>query len=341
MKAAFIRKHGGTEVLEVGSLPDPEISAGEVLVRVKVSALNHLDIWVRKGLPIPLTYPHILGSDASGVVEKIGAGVTHVKSGDEVLIHPGLSCLHCGSCLSGWESLCPSYQILGEHLSGTNAEWVRVPAANVYPKPKGMSFEEAASFALVFTTAWQMLVRRANVQPGDTVLIHAAGSGVSSAAIQIAKLFGAQIIATAGGASKLELARKLGAHHTVNYREKDFVSEVKQITEKRGVDIIVDHVGAEMWEKNFKAVRWGGKIVTCGATSGAEVKTDLRQVFFRQIQILGSTMGSKGDFPRLLRLADQGHLKAVVDKIFPLEEIREAHVRLESREILGKVLIKI
>lgn len=339
MRAAYINRHGGPECLEIGELPVPEISATEVLVRVKFSALNHLDLWVRQGLPsLKLRFPHVLGADASGTVEQIGSEVKHVKPGDEVIVHPGISCLRCQSCLTGWESLCRDYKILGEHVSGTNAEFVKVPGANVYSKPSTLSFEEAAAIPLVFTTAWQMAVNRAHVKPGDRVLIHAAGSGVSSAAIQIARLYGAEVIATSGSERKLERARALGASHTINVKTHDFVAEVKRIA-KGGVDVILDHVGKDYWEKNFHCVKWGGTIVSCGATSGFDATTDLRHVFYRQVQILGSTMGSKGDFPAILRQVALGHLKGMPDKTFPLARIQEAHRYLASGEQFGKVLL--
>jgi NADPH:quinone reductase-like Zn-dependent oxidoreductase len=342
MLASYIRKNGGPDVIECGEVPTPVLGNNSVLVRVKNAALNHLDIWVRQGLPgVKLTFPHILCGDASGVVEKVSAGVTHVKPGDEVIVHPGVSCGRCERCLSGWESLCKHYEILGERIGGVASQWASVPSANVFIKPANLTFPEAASIPLVFTTAWQMVVNRAKVTPGDTVLVHAAGSGVSSAAIQIARLFDARVIATAGSAKKLELAKALGAEWTINYRTEDFVKRVKELTAGKGVDAIIDHTGVDNWEKNIRAVRWGGKLVLCGSTSGPEVKLDLRQVFFRQIEILGSTMGSKGDFSKMLSLFDRGRLKPVVDKIFPLKETMEAHQYVERREQFGKVVLEI
>ncbi|MBI4404960.1 MAG: zinc-binding dehydrogenase [Deltaproteobacteria bacterium] len=341
MRAAYLKSHGGPEVIEVGELPVPTISSTQVLVRIKFAALNHLDIWIRKGLPFQLLYPHILGSDASGVVEQVGSEVKTIHPGDEVIVHPGISCMHCQSCLSGWESLCAGYKILGEQVSGTDAQFIAVPAVNIFPKPKGMTFEQAAAVGLVFTTAWQMLVRRAQVQAGDSVLIHAAGSGVSTAAIQIARLFGAEVIATAGSVKNLELATALGARYTINYKEKDFVAEVRSVVGKAGVDMIVDHVGAALWDKNMKVLRRGGKIVTCGATSGFDARLDLRTVFFKQVQILGSTMGSKADFWRILREFELGFLRPVVDKVFALDDIRLAHQYIEDRKQSGKVLLKV
>jgi len=339
MKAAYLNRHGDVDVIELGELPTPEPGHGEVRVKVKVAALNHLDIWVRKGLPgLKLHYPHVLGGDAAGVVDKTGAGVTRAQPGASVIVHPGLSCRACEFCLGGWESLCPEYRILGEHVSGTHAEYVVVPEANVFPVPANITFEEAAAIPLVYTTAWQMLVRRAGIQPGEKVVVHAAGSGVGSAGIQIARLFGAEVIATAGSPAKLELARQLGAHHTINYAEEDLVKAVRRFA-PRGADVIFDHLGERFWDQNIRAVRSGGRLVVCGATTGHEGKTDLRHVFYRQVQILGSTMGTKGDFPTILQHVARGTLKAVIDRAFPLSEVRQAHQRIERREVMGKVLL--
>jgi len=258
-----------------------------------------------------------------------------------VIIHPGLSCLRCEACLTGWESLCPRYQILGEHTNGTAAQWVKVPAGNAFLAPSGVSLKEAASVALAFTTAWQMVVRRAAVAPGDTVLVHAAASGVSSAAIQIAKLYGARVIVTAGSSKKLELAKRLGADEGINYQTEDFASRAKALNEGKGVDVILDHVGITTWEKNFKAVKWGGKIILCGASSGYAASVDLRQVFYRQIQILGSTMGTKGDFGKILKHLASGALKPVIDATYPLVDISKAFTRMESQDVMGKILIEL
>jgi NADPH:quinone reductase-like Zn-dependent oxidoreductase len=337
MRAAYIENHGGPEVLKVGPVPDPSFSDNEVLVRVRYSALNHLDVWVRKGMPsLKLQYPHILCGDGAGVVEATGSQVTNVKKGDEVIIHPSVTCLRCEACLSRRESLCREMRILGEHINGTSAEFVKVPSANVFLKPQNMSFSDAASIGLVFTTAWQMVVHKAQIFPGQTVLIHSAGSGVSSAAIQIAKVFGAEVIATAGSEEKRKFAKELGADHVLPY---EFADEVRKMTQKKGVDAILDHTGTDLWEKNILAVRAGGRIVICGATSGYAAQTDLRHIFYRQIEILGSTMGSKADFPILLGLFKSGKLRAVVDTIFPLDKVQAAHRQLEDRRVKGKILL--
>jgi NADPH:quinone reductase-like Zn-dependent oxidoreductase len=343
MKAAYLNGYGGPEVIQYGEIPEPPLRhETDVLVRLKFAALNHLDVWVRRGLPhLKHQFPHVLCADGAGVIEKVGRQVSSVKVGDEVIVHPGLSCGHCERCLSGWESLCSQYAILGENVNGTAAQFIAVPEANVFLKPPALTLVQAASVPLVFTTAWQMVVNRGRVKDGDTVLVHAAGSGVSCAAIQLAALFGAKVMATAGSAAKLNSAKQLGAQVVINYRNEDFLSVVKAHTNKQGVDLIIDHTGRDQWEKNIRAVRSGGKLVLCGATSGYDAKLDLRHVFFRQLDILGSTMGSKGDFPRILQLLDAKHLSPIVDRIFPLEQVADAFGYLERREQFGKVLLQI
>ncbi len=339
MKASYLTSHGGAEVQTYGELPDPVAGPGEVVVRLKAAALNHLDLWVRAGIPgLKLAFPHILGGDGAGVVESLGAGVGNWKAGAEVIVHPGLSCGHCGRCQGGWESLCDQYRILGEHVSGTHAQKVKVPAANLFAKPENLNFEEAAAVPLVFTTAWQMLVRRANVQAGETVLVHAAGSGVGSAGVQIAKHLGARVIATAGSDAKLELAKSLGADETINYATGDWVAAARKLA-PGGFDVVFDHLGKDFWHGNIKLLRSGGRLTLCGATSGWDAATDLRHVFYRQLQILGSTMGSKNDFPRIVELLKDRKLKAVVGKAFPLSQSRAALDFLSDRKQFGKVIL--
>ena len=280
MKAMLVTRHGGPEVLEMREVPDPVPAAGEVIVRVKAVAMNHLDIWVRKGLPtLTLPLPHVLGCDIAGVVEDTG-GTAGLDVGADVVIAPGTSCGRCRECAIGRDHFCRRYQILGEHRWGGNAEKIRVPAANVLPKPKRLSFEEAAAIPLVFLTAWHMLVSRAQVREGEWVLVHAAGSGVGSAAVQIAKLFGATVIATARGEAKLEAAKALGADHVIDYEKQDFLAEVKTLTAKRGVDVVFEHVGKNTWEKSILSLTAGGRLVTCGATTGFDAITDLRYLFY-------------------------------------------------------------
>ena len=341
MKAIAIRAHGGPEVVNLEELPAPEPKPGEVVVAVKAAAMNHLDIWVRIGWAgLKLAFPHVLGSDVAGVVESVGAGVTGVKPGDEVVVNPSLGCGRCEQCLSGRENLCRRFSILGEHVSGGMAGKLAVPARNVLPKPKNLSFEEAAAVPLTFMTAWHALVARAQLRLGETVLVHAAGSGVGVAAVQIAKLLGATVIATAGSDAKLERARALGADHVVNYETQDFVQEVRRITEKRGVEVVFEHVGKKTWEKSILAAGIGGRIVTVGATTGYDPLTDLRHVFFRQLSILGSTMGTGGELLEVLRYVGEGKLRPVVDKVLPLAEARQGQDLLSNRAQFGKIVLR-
>lgn len=340
MRAVGFTRHGGPEVLEVLELPKPEPKAREVRVRVKAVALNHLDVWVRKGWQgLKLQLPHLLGSDIAGVVDAVGGEVVDLEAGAEVCVNPGVSCGVCERCLKGDDNLCRQYTILGEHIRGGYAEFVCVPRQNILPKPKRLSFEEAACLPLTFLTAWTMLVRRAQLQPGETVLIHAAGSGVGTAGIQIAKLLGAKVIATASTAEKLERARSLGADQVINYVTHDFVDEVKKLTNKKLVDVVFEHVGASTWDKSIACLPYGGRLVTCGATTGGDVKLDLRVLFYKRISLLGSTMGSKGDLFRILQLVDEGRFVPVLDRVLPLEKAAEAHQLLSERKSFGNVVL--
>ncbi len=340
MRAVTIRKHGGPEQLTWEELPDLEVGPGQVRVRVRACALNHLDLWVRRGLPhLRLTYPHILGADIAGEVDAVGAGVTGVAVGQRTVLAPGVSCGLCEQCLAGRDNFCRTYGILGETRNGGYAEQVVVPACNVLPYPDDLDFPQAAAIPLTFQTAWQMLVDRAAVQPGERVLILAAGSGVGTAAVQIAKLFGATVIATASTAEKLRRAAELGADHGINHSEQDIVAEVKKITGRRGVDVVFEHVGQATWEQSILSCAKGGRIVTCGATTGWAAQTDLRHVFFRQLSILGSTMGSKSVLYPVLDHVRAGRLHPVVDRVLGLKEAAEAHRLLEDRQQFGKVVL--
>jgi NADPH:quinone reductase-like Zn-dependent oxidoreductase len=340
MKAIAFRRHGGPEVLELTELPTPEPKAREVRVKVKAVALNHLDIWVRKGWPgLRLDLPHVPGSDVAGVVDAVGAEVSDLEPGTEVLVNPGLSCGACEQCLSGEDMLCRHYAILGEHARGGYAEYVCVPRQNILPKPKALSFEEAACLPLTFLTAWHMLMSRAQLQPGETVLIHAAGSGVGSAGVQIARLAGARVIATASTQEKLDKAKALGADVLINYAQADFLEEVKKVTGRKMVDVVFEHVGASTWDKSVLCLRRGGRLVTCGATSGPDVKIDLRVLFYKSISLLGSTMGSKGELFRILELVEAGKLKPVLDRVLPLSAAAEAHGLLSDRKTFGNVVL--
>lgn len=343
--AIVLHAHGALDapgVLDAASVDVPEPAPGQVRVRVRAVALNHLDLWVRRGLPnLKLSYPHRLGSDIVGEVESVGAGVTHVRPGDRTLVAPGVSCGVCERCAAGDDNLCPRYGILGESTNGGYIELLNVPAVNALPYPGELPFEEAAAIPLTFLTAWQMVVDRAKVKPGETVLVQGAGSGVGVAAIQIARLHGARVWATAGSDAKCERAVALGAERCFNYATQDFVAEVKRLTDKRGVDAVIEHVGGETFVKSVLAVGRGGRVVTCGATSGFKPDLDLRQVFFRNVQVLGSTMGRRSTLFPIGRLVAEGKLRPVVDRVLPLSEAREAHRALEAREAFGKIVLKV
>jgi len=339
MKAVLIRKHGGTEVLEIADLPKPKAESGQVVIRVKAAGMNHLDIWVRRGMP-GVTLPMIPGSDAAGVIEEVGAGVTGLKSGDRVFVAPGFSCGRCLECGAGREPLCRNYGIIGEHTSGTQAEYAALPAANVMPLPDGVSVEDGAAFPLVFLTAWHMLVGRAQVQVGEDVLVHAGGGGVGTAAIQIARLHGSRVFATVGSDDKAERVRGLGADAVINHRKADFLEEIRRLTGKRGVDVVIESVGQETWDRSLKALARGGRLVTCGATSGYRGETDLRFVFSKGLSILGSTMGSRAELLRVARLVGERRLRPVIDRVLPLERVADGHRAMAERSLFGKIVLK-
>jgi NADPH:quinone reductase-like Zn-dependent oxidoreductase len=328
------------DVLKYEDAPDPKIQPHEVLVRVKACALNHLDLWLRggvRGWVLPL--PHIVGSDISGEVAEVGALVTRLKPGDRVLLSPGISCGQCAACFKGLDSACRSYTLFGVMVDGGYAEYVKSPEMNVIPIPGDLSFDEAAAVPLVFVTAWHMLFARASLQPGEDVLVIGAGSGVGSAALQIAKLVGARVIATAGTDAKLEQARALGADEVINHTKQSISEEVKRLTGKRGVDVIVEHVGAAVWEACFDSLATYGRLVTCGVTTGAEVKLNVQALFGRQRALLGSFMGGKGELMEALKLIGERKLKAVIDSTFPLQEAAAAQRKMESRDFFGKILL--
>jgi len=341
MKAAVIRKHGGLDCVLVEEIADPQAAPGEAVINVRAAALNHLDIWVRNGgRGLPLTFPHVLGSDAAGVVAQLGDGVKSVSVGDEVMLNPGLSCGYCEYCNRGEQSECPSFGIVGLSRAGTFAEKVAVPASNLFLKPQHITFEEAAALPLAHVTAWRMLVTRARLQPGETVLIHGIGGGVALAGLQFARLLGASTIITSSSDEKLARARALGADHTLNYRtEPDLVSRVREITGGRGADIAFDTVGAATWPANLSAVRRGGRIVLCGVTTGAVAETQLQKVYWNQLTILGSTMGSHDDFRQMLLAVAQTKLKPVIDSVHPLDRARDAIARMENAEQFGKIVL--
>jgi NADPH:quinone reductase-like Zn-dependent oxidoreductase len=342
MKAIIFREHGGPEVLQFTDVPVPTIRANEVLVRVRACALNHLDLWVRHGLPnVPIPLPHIPGSDVAGEITAIGADVTTVRVGQKVVLAPGVACGKCTACLAGQDNRCRKFSNLGYMIDGGCAEFVRCPEVNCLPYPENLSFEEAASIPLVFQTAWHMLISRAQLQPGEDVLVLGAGSGVGSAAIQIAALFGARIIATAGSDEKLAKAKELGAAHLVNHRTQKIREEIRRITNKRGVDVVVEHVGTATWDESVASLAVGGRLVTCGATTGYDAGIDLRFLFTRQLSLLGSYMGVKSELASVMKLVASGHLRPVLDRTFPLSDCADAHRYLESGEQFGKVVLSV
>jgi NADPH:quinone reductase-like Zn-dependent oxidoreductase len=342
MKAIVFRQHGGPEVLEYTNVPEPSIQTNEVLVRVRACALNHLDLWVRGGLPnVQIPFPHIPGSDIAGEIAQVGAQVTRVRAGQKVVLAPGVACGKCAACIAGRDNHCRQFTNLGYMIDGGCAEFVGVPEVNCLPYPENLSFEEAAAVPLVFQTAWHMLVGRAELQPGEEVLILGAGSGVGSAAIQIAKFFGARVIATSGTDAKLEKARELGADHTINHKTQKIRDEVRRITNKRGVDVVFEHVGTATWENSLASLAPAGRLVTCGATTGFDAKVDLRFLFGRQLSLLGSYMGTKSELHTVMKLVAGGRLKPVVDRVFPLAEAAAAHTYLESSSQFGKVVLRV
>ena len=340
MKANIMRGHGGLEQLVFGEIDLPRIQPGFVLVRTRAAALNHLDLFVLGGLPgDTLKMPHVLGADGAGVVEIVGEGVAKFSSGDRVMLNPVLSCGNCEFCVQGEDNMCVKLTLVGEGAKGTYADFFMVPEANLEKVPDGVSFQSAAAFSLVFQTAWRMLVTRARIRSGDDVFIHGIGGGVSSAALQVAKLAGARVFVSSSSNVKLDRAEELGADFCYNYSEADVLGEVIRETGKRGVDIVVDSVGAATWRQSLKLVRKGGKIVTCGATTGSGPKTDIVLIFWKHVEILGSTMGSRFEYKTLVKLLGEGKLKPVIDKKFPLSEGKEALKYLQEQKQFGKVVL--
>ncbi len=340
MKAVVIHQHGGPEVLQYTDIPEPEIKANQVLVRVRACALNHLDLFVRAGIPgVKFAFPHILGSDIAGEVVRVGDLCERVKPGMRVLLAPGQSCRQCAQCVSGRDNQCRRYTLFGTGVQGGDREYLAAPEYSVIPIPDNMPFEQAAAAPLVFLTAWHMLFSRVRMEAGEDVLVLAASSGVGMAAVQIAKLFHCRVIATAGGEEKMAKAKELGADHVIDHYKQDIAAEVKRITEKRGVDIVFEHVGAATWPKSLESLAVGGRLVTCGATTGYDVKVDLRFLFSKQQSLLGSYMGTLGELHRVLKFVFRGDLKPIVDKVYPFAQIAEAHQYLENKEQFGKVVL--
>jgi NADPH:quinone reductase-like Zn-dependent oxidoreductase len=325
VKAVRIHEDGGPEVLKLEEVEDPVVGAGEVLIRLHAASLNHLDIWMRRGLP-SVPKPRILGADGAGVVESVGEGADSISPGDRVLINPGLD---------------DGARIVGEHMDGTHAELISVPAENVYPVPDGLSFEEAAAFPLVFETAYRMLVTKARLREGEWVLVWGVGSGVGSASFVIAKALGARTLVTSSNAEKLERARELGAEAVVNHADDDVAAAVKEATGGSGVDVVIEHVGEATWKTSLQAAGTNARVVVCGATSGPNPPAQLHRIWWKQLEIYGSTMGTREDFEGVYELVASGKVKPIVDRVFPLAEAAAAHEYLEEGRQFGKVVLAI
>lgn len=342
MKAIYFEKHGDPEVLTLGERPAPALGPGQVRIDVRASSLNHIDCFLRRGLPgIKLELPHIPGCDASGVVSELGAGVTTHAVGDRVLMNPSLTCGKCEFCQRGDVSMCIQFKLVGEHTSGTTCEQIVLPAENAIPFPDSMTFEDAASVPLVFVTAWRMLITRGRLRPGEDVLIHGASAGVGIACIQIAKAAGARVFAAASTEEKLELCRSLGADVLINGEKEDVARRVRELTGRRGMDVVVDYVGKATWAKSLQCLMRGGRLVTCGATTGYNPEEDLRHIFYRQLEVIGSTMGSKNELMAPLKLIFEGKMRPVVSAVYDMKDTAEAHRAMEARRTLGKIVIKV
>lgn len=342
MKAVVFYEHGGVDKLTYADIEKPKISPYEVLVKVKACALNHLDIWVRQGLSgIEIPMPHVLGSDIVGEVAEVGMEVKNFRPGDKVLIAPGVRCRKCVYCITNNDSMCNSFKIMGFQVQGGYAEFARAHVDNIIPISHKFSFEEWAAIPLVFLTAWHMLITRGQLKPGENVLIHAAGSGIGSAAIQIARLTGARVITTARGREKLERAKPLGADEVIDYSKENYAERVKLITNNKGVDLIFEHIGPDTWEKNLQCLTKGGRMVVCGATSGPTSTIDIRFLFMKQHAIIGCYLGSKKELLDVLNLVELGRLKPVIDSVFPLKEAPAAQQKMLNRDNFGKIVLKI
>jgi NADPH:quinone reductase-like Zn-dependent oxidoreductase len=342
MQAIYFETHGGPDVLTLGERPAPTLGAGMVRIDVRASSLNHIDLFLRRGLPgIKLELPHIPGCDASGVIAEVGAGVTDLKPGDRVLMNPSLTCGTCEFCQRGDVSMCIKFKLVGEHTRGACCEQIVLPAQNAIPFPDSMSFEDAASVPLVFVTAWRMLITRGRLRAGEDVLIHGASAGVGIACIQIAKVAGARVIAAASTDEKLDLCRELGADVLIHSEKEDVARRVRDLTGRRGVDVVVDYVGKATWQKSLQCLSRGGRLVTCGATTGYNPEEDLRHIFYRQLEVIGSTMGSRNELMAPLNLIFAGRMRPVVSAIYELKDTAEAHRVMEARKSLGKIVIRV
>ncbi|MBD3214119.1 MAG: zinc-binding dehydrogenase [Candidatus Lokiarchaeota archaeon] len=344
MKAAFITQHGDPENIQIGEVDTPQIGPNEILIETKFGALNHIDLFVVKGWPgLSLKMPHVLGSDGSGIVKEIGSEITTLKKGDRVSINPGISCGKCGMCLAGKQNFCDEFSILGENQWGTFAEYIKIPEINVIKIPTDFTLIKAAAAPLTFLTAWRMLVTRAKIQHHDMVFIHGAGGGVATAAIQIAKFFDTEVITSTSTQEKMERAKMIGADHVINYKEHpDFEKHVyTELTNKQGVDIVIDSVGHETFQKSIRLLKPGGRLITCGATTGPKSEIDIRHIFWKQLQIKGSTMSNQKEFRDVMNLVFSDKITPIIDKTYNLDEIVEAEKYLGKANQFGKVILKI
>jgi len=342
MKAVLFREHGGPHKLSYEDLPVPTIGPDEALIRVKACALNHLDIWIRQGNPAyPMPLPHVSGSDIAGVIEQVGPQVQGMKPGDRVFVSPGISCWSCELCLAGRDNMCKSYGLVGAMTFGGYAEYAKVPARNLLPIPGDLNFEQAAAFPLVSVTAWHMLFTLADLKRGETVLIMGAGSGVGHVAIQMAKLTGARVITSVGSDDKIDRAKAVGADEVINHTKEKVAARVRELTAGHGVDVVIEHIGPDVWDVCMESLGKGGRLITCGATTGAEVKLNLRYLFSRQLTIKGSYMGTRAELVKAAEWVGQGKLKPVIDRTFPLAEARAAQEHLLSRKFFGKIVLSV
>lgn len=340
MKAVVLKKPGGPEVLAYEDVSTPVPRDGEVLLKVEASSVNHLDIWIRKGLTAYGTkYPHILGCDITGTIVDMGTNVEDLKVGDKVFVDPGLRCFRCEFCLSGNDNICKTFGIIGATINGGYAEYTVLPAKNVIKLPETIDFKTAAAFPLTYQTSWHMLIGRAGLRPGETVLVIGGASGIGIAAVQIAKLGGAMVIATAGDHKKLELLSSIGADYVINHNRESIYEKVKTITDNQGVDVVFEHVGPATFIESIRSMKKGGRLVTCGATTGPEVNLDLRYIFSRQLSILGSIMGTRAELLKITGLIERGILRPVIDSVYPLKDAPEAHRKIENRAVTGKIIL--
>ncbi|WP_137284808.1 zinc-binding dehydrogenase [Halorussus salinisoli] len=340
MKAVQFSDHGDRSVIEYDEFPDPTPDRDEVLVDVKAGALNHLDVWTRKGLPgLTLDMPHVPGSDAAGVVLEVGEDVTRFEPGDRVAVSAGVYCGKCEYCRHGEYTMCVNFHVIGEHVRGVHSERAAIPEDNLVEVPTGVEWETAAAAPLVFQTAWRMLLSRGNVSPGEDVLVLGASGGVGHAAVQVADYAGANVYATASSEEKLDHARDLGADHVIDYEAEDFADRIRDLTGKRGVDVVVDHVGAATWRDSLKSLAKGGRLLTCGATTGGTPNTDINRIFWNQLKVIGSTMANPGEADDVLELVWDGTIEPRIRETLPMSETARAHEMLEDREGFGKVVV--